>query len=108
VPVDVVLQRAMHALNSTKNPEGLMPCLLVFGAFPRILHANPTHPVSTRRRFTLMRTARDEYATIVAKLLVAAGLNHQPPASADEMFETGDSVYVHREKFKLWYGPHLS
>jgi hypothetical protein len=99
MPVDIVLQCAVHALTSTMGREGLVPCLLVFGAFPRIPHVNPAHPVSTRRRFTLMRTAREEYATIVVKLRVAAGLNHQPPASADEVFETGDSVYVHREKF---------
>jgi hypothetical protein len=107
MPVDVVLQCAVHALNSTMGPEGLVPCLLVFGALPRIPHVNPTHPVSTRRRFTLMRTAREEYTRIVAKSRVAAGLNHQPPASADEVYEPGDSLYEHREKLKSWSGPHL-
>jgi hypothetical protein len=107
MPVDVVLPCAVHALNSSMGPEGLVLCLLVFGAFPSIPLVNPTHHLSTRRRFTLMRTAREEYTIIVAKLRVAAGLNHQPPASGDEVYEPGDSVYVHREKLKSWSGPHL-
>jgi hypothetical protein len=35
--IDAILQMAVKAINNTAGPNGLMPTLLVFRAYPRIL-----------------------------------------------------------------------
>jgi hypothetical protein len=54
-----------------------------------------------------MKLARAEYETVVARLRVQTGLTHAPPPAADEVYEAGDSFYVHHEKSRAWTGPHL-
>jgi hypothetical protein len=40
---------AVKAVNNTAGPNGLIPTLLVFGAFPRISHDSPFSPLITKR-----------------------------------------------------------
>ena len=37
LPKEERLQMAIKAVNNTAGPDGIMPMLLVFGAFPRML-----------------------------------------------------------------------
>jgi hypothetical protein len=55
----------------------------------------------------MMRAARDEYGSIVAKLRVQHGLKTLPPEASDYSFSPGDSVYVYKEKHRHWTGPHV-
>jgi hypothetical protein len=40
---------AVKAVNNTAGFNGLIPTLLVFGAFPRIFHNSPLSPSITKR-----------------------------------------------------------
>jgi hypothetical protein len=50
---DDVLQMAIKALNDTAGPNGLVPTLLVFGAYPRINSDSPPSPDVTPHVQTL-------------------------------------------------------
>ncbi|OXV11340.1 hypothetical protein Egran_00899 [Elaphomyces granulatus] len=46
---DMVLQMAIKAVNDTAGPDGLIPTLLVFGAYPRMVELDPPAPTITQR-----------------------------------------------------------
>ncbi|XP_044722189.1 polyprotein [Hirsutella rhossiliensis] len=46
---DALLQMAVKAVNDTAGPDGLVPTLLVFGAYPRINHDSPPSPPMIKR-----------------------------------------------------------
>ncbi|EED11916.1 conserved hypothetical protein [Talaromyces stipitatus ATCC 10500] len=47
LPKDAALQMAVKTVNDTASPDGLVPTLLVFGAYPRIVEYNPPAPTIT-------------------------------------------------------------
>jgi hypothetical protein len=107
VPISSCLAAAIFALNSTSGPEGLIPALLVFGMIPKLPSPSIVPLLNQNRRFKMLRAARDEYAAIVAKLRVQYGLNTRPPDAANHVYNSGDSVYVYRERERHWTGPHV-
>ena len=46
---DAVLQMAVKAVNDTAGPDGLVPTLLVFGAYPRMTTDSPPSPSTLKR-----------------------------------------------------------
>jgi hypothetical protein len=106
VPIDVCLQAAVYAINSTASPEGLVPSLLVFGILPK-LPSIPGQCFPNRERMRINEVARKEYEVIVAKQRIHLGLNKKPPPASDHVYAVGDSVYVFRERLKSWTGPHV-
>ena len=100
------LTLACYAINTTLGPDGIVPCLLLYGALPRLPGVAATAAANNRARYRAMATARAEYEQIVARRRIAEGINHRPSPSANEIFETGDNVYVFREKAKRWTGPY--
>jgi hypothetical protein len=44
-----ILQMAVKAVNDTAGPDGLVPILLVFEAYPRISHNSSSSPIITKR-----------------------------------------------------------
>jgi hypothetical protein len=107
VPRDICLSAAVHAINSTAGPEGLVPALLVFGMIPKLPAPHMTPLLNQRRRFKMMNAAREEYRNVVSKLRVQHGIRTRPPAASKQVYVPGDSVYVYREKEKHWTGPHV-
>lgn len=45
---EAILQMAMKAVNNTAGPDGLVPTLLVFGAYPRMTTESPPSPSTTK------------------------------------------------------------
>jgi hypothetical protein len=41
---EAILQMAVKAVNDTAGPDGLVPTLLVFGAYPRMTAESPPSP----------------------------------------------------------------
>lgn len=107
VAQDVLLQCSIYAINATAGPNGLVPCLLVFGMFPRLPGVLSTGAIQNDLRFSIMQAARKEYAGYIAKQRVATGLATYVPPAADYDYEAGDSVYLWRESERVWTGPHL-
>jgi hypothetical protein len=105
VPPDIRLAISVHAMNTTQGPEGLVPITLVFGNTSVIPHVDQV-PVAQAARLRAMHTAKAEYEQLLAERRVETALRKNPPAAADCVFDRGSWVYVHREGFKSWTGPH--
>ena len=54
---------AVKAMNDSAGPEGLIPTLLVFGAFPRMVGTDPP-TLSIQQRAIAIRKAMAEVAKI--------------------------------------------
>jgi hypothetical protein len=102
----VLLQCAIFAMNTTLGPDGLVPCVLFFGSFPRLPAVFQEQSLSNRKRFLLMATAKEEYMKQISKFGVNVGLRHNVPAASAIKYCIGDSVYTYREKPRAWTGPH--
>lgn len=100
------LSCAVHAINTSMGPEGIIPCLLVFGSFPRLLSPYNEPFRKNSSRFKMMATAREEYASIVLKQRIQLGIRKIPPPAANFAYSPGDLCYVFREKEHHWSGPH--
>ena len=100
------LSIAVHSLNNTASPEGLIPSLLVFGSVLKIPLGNIPHLASNqRKRFTDMESARKQMERIVAiqRLKMAGKLRTKQMDVFSIM--PGSDVLVYREKKKIWDGP---
>jgi hypothetical protein len=45
----IMLQMAVKAINDSARPDGIVPTLLVFGAYPRLTEMDPPSPSVTKR-----------------------------------------------------------
>jgi hypothetical protein len=106
IPDSVGLSMAVHALNITAGPKGLVPILLVFGKLPRLPHVDSV-PLNQADRFKAMHVARAEYEQILAQRRIGMALANRPPPSSNYVFEPGQWVNVFRESSRLFAGPHL-
>lgn len=104
------LQMAVKAVNDTAGPDGLVPTLLVFGAYPRMGEFDPPAP-SVTQRATAIRKAMDEVAKVRAKIQVNDALNHRngPSTEAIHSLPVNSDVLVWREgntgHSGKWTGP---
>ena len=73
---DSMLQLAVKAVNDTAGPDGLVPTLLVFGAYPRMTESDPPPP-SVTQRAAAIRRAMDEITKIRAMRQVNDALNQR-------------------------------
>jgi hypothetical protein len=55
----MMLQMAIKAINNTAGYDGIVPTLLIFGAFPRMTHIDPPAP-SIAQRVTAIKEAMAE------------------------------------------------
>jgi hypothetical protein len=56
---EMALQMTFKAINDTAGPEGLVPTLLVFGAYPRMIELDAPSP-SVSQRIAAIRKAMSE------------------------------------------------
>jgi hypothetical protein len=67
---------AVKAVNDTTGPNGLVPTLLVYGAYPWMSNLDPPAP-SVTDRATIIRKAKAEIAKLRAKQAVNSALHHR-------------------------------
>jgi hypothetical protein len=67
---------AVKAINDTASPNGLVPTLLVYGAYPRISNLGPPTPSITERAATI-RKAIAEIVKLRAKQIVNNALYYR-------------------------------
>ena len=67
---------AVKAINNTTSPDGLVPTLLVYGAYLRISKLDPPAP-SVTDRVTIIRKAIAEIVKLRAKQTVNNALYHR-------------------------------
>ncbi|KAM3500793.1 hypothetical protein MY11210_009462 [Beauveria gryllotalpidicola] len=103
---DQKFQAAVKAVNDTAAPDGLVPTLLVFGAYPRLTDASPPS-ASVTRRAEAVQKAIDEVRKLLTKQQVkdALGMRNGPITSYINVLPLQLEVCVFREKGG-WQGPY--
>ena len=103
---ELTLQMAVKAVNDFAGPDGLVPTLLVFGAYPRMTDDSPPSP-SVVQRAEAIRKATKEVRRIYATRQVndALGMRNGPNTSTTLNLLLQSKVCVWREK-KGWRGPY--
>jgi len=102
---------AFKALNDTAGPDGLVPTLLVFGAYPRIVESDALSPTVTQRTVAL-RKAMDEVRKLRAnrQVLDALNMRNGPKVTAIHDLPLNSPVLVWREgntgQSGHWSGPY--
>lgn len=103
----LALQMAVKAVNDSAGPDGIVPTLLVFGAYPRMsIEDNPTPGIM--RRAETIRTAMREVRRLHAERSVTDALaaRNGPDITATLSLPINSKVRVWREK-KGWMGPYV-
>ena len=107
---DMALQMAVKAVNDTAGPNGLVPTLLVFGAYPWIHELDPPAPTVSQRAMAI-RKAMEEVRRIRAERQVTDALNQRngPSVSILHDLPLNSDVLVWREgnagRSGRWTGP---
>lgn len=108
---DMALQMSLKAINDTAGPNGLVPTLLVYGAYPRMVEADQPSP-SIATRSAAIKKAMAEVKKAHAELQIRNALNQRngPTATAIHDLPIGSDVLVFREGVGtasgFWSGPH--
>jgi hypothetical protein len=90
---------AVKAVNDTAGPDGLVPTLLVFGAYPRAITLDHPAPTITQQA-TEVRKAMAEVAKIRAERQGNNALNQKMKKSLSNEaihFKKGNHVEIHAE-----------
>jgi hypothetical protein len=74
VSKEIALQMTVKAINDTAGSDGLVPTLLVFGAYPRMHAMDPPTPSITQRAIAIEK-AMTEIRKFRAERQVADALN---------------------------------
>ncbi|KAI1798510.1 putative transposase [Daldinia bambusicola] len=101
-----VLQMAVKAVNDTAGPDGLVPTLLVFGAYPKLAETSPSaHSVAERA--AAIKRAMEEVRKLKMKRQVdeALGMRNGPNTLSTLELPLQSKVRVFREN-KGWKGPY--
>jgi len=100
------LQMACKAINDSTGPKGLVPTLLVFGAYFRVSEVEST-PITISQRSTAIRKAMAEISKIRTETSVQLAINMQNGLNTDSLYDLlfNSKVLVYREKNK-WTGPY--
>ncbi|KAF7567022.1 DUF1421 multi-domain protein [Pyrenophora tritici-repentis] len=103
---DAILQMAVKAVNDTAGPDGLVPTLLVFGAYPRMTAESPPSPSMVKRSEAIQKATK-ALRKLTAERQVADALNtRNGPATADMLaLPLQSEVLVWRES-DGWNGPY--
>ena len=97
---------AVKAVNDTAGPDGLVPTLLVYGAYLRMSNLDPPAP-SVTDRAAVIRKAMAEIVKLRAKQTVNSALHHRngPDTTPIHDLPLNSEVLVWRESGN-WTGPY--
>jgi hypothetical protein len=107
---DMGLQMAFKAINDTAGPDGLVPTLLVFGTYPRMVQSDAPSP-TTMQRAAAIKKAMAEIQKLRAERQIADALNTRngPSTSAIHDLPPNSPVLIYREgntgQSGHWDGP---
>ena len=95
---ELALQMAVKAANNTARPDGLVPTLLIFGAYPQISELDPPAPSITQRAAAIKK-AIEEIARIRAKKQINNALNQRngPSITTIHNLPLNSDVLIWRE-----------
>ena len=101
------LQMAVKAISDTAGYDGIVPTLLVFGAFPRMTHIDPPAP-SIAQRATAIKKAMSKVTKLRMQRQVTDALRTRNGPSTDDIhtISLGSDILVWRVHEKSWNGPY--
>jgi hypothetical protein len=108
---DMALQMAFKAINDSAGPDGLVPTLLVYGAYPRLSETDVPSPLVIQRALALKK-ATAEIQRIRARRQVADALNSRngPNTVNIHNLQLNSDMLVWREgntgQPGAWKGPY--
>ncbi|KAE8549770.1 hypothetical protein EYB25_008294 [Talaromyces marneffei] len=111
ISTEAALQIAVKAVNDTAGPDGLVPTLLVFGAYPRMTEYDPPAPTITQRA-AAVKKAMTEIRRIRAQRQITDAVNTRngPSSTAVHRLPLNSDVLVWREGNTgyagKWTGPY--
>lgn len=102
----VMLQMAVKAVNDTAGPDGLVPTLLVFGAYPQMVDLDPPAATITQCA-TAIKLAMKEVCCLHATRQVrdALWMRNVPRTQGLQGLPLNSNVLVWREN-RGWTGPY--
>lgn len=108
---EMALQMAVKAINDTAGPDGLVPTLLLFGAYPRMTEYDPPAPTIAQRA-AAVKKAMSEVRKLRAQRQVAEAINTRngPSSTIIHRLPLNSDVLVWREGKTgypgEWTGPY--
>ncbi|KAL3713545.1 hypothetical protein TMatcc_002248 [Talaromyces marneffei ATCC 18224] len=111
ISAEAALQMAVKAVNDTAGPDGLVPTLLVFGAYPRMTEYDPPAPTITQRA-AAVKKAMTEIRRLRAQRQVTDAVNTRngPSSTAVHRLPLNSDILVWREGNTgyagKWTGPY--
>lgn len=108
---DMALQMAFKAISDTAGPDGLVPTLLVFGAYPRMVESDAPSRTITQRAIAIKK-AMAEVQKLRAERQIADALNMRNGPNTDAIHDLppNSPVLVWREgntgQSGHWDGPY--
>lgn len=110
---NLALQMAFKAINNTAGPDGIVPTLLVFGAYLRLVKQDALSPTISQR-IRALHKATEEVQKLRAKRQINDAINQQngPSTTAIKDLPLNSQVFVWRKvpganKTGKWTGPYL-
>jgi hypothetical protein len=103
---EIMLQMAVKAINNSAGPDGIVPTLLIFGAYPRLTKIDPPSPSVTKRAEAIC-AATKEVRRLYAERQVkdALAIRNGPNTKNTLDLPLQLNVRVWRKK-KGWTGPY--
>ena len=103
----IILQMAVKAVNDTAGPNGLVPTLLVFGAYPRLSDLDPPSPTITQRTVAIKKAMREvDKLAATRRITDALRQRNGPRIEHIHDLNIGSDVLVWRVHEKAWTGPY--
>jgi hypothetical protein len=102
----MALQMAFKAINDTMGPKGVIPTLLVYGAYPRITENDPPSP-TVLQRAAAVKKATAEIRKLRAEKQVQDALNTRNGPNTTDVHDLplDSDIMVWREPGQ-WEGPY--
>ena len=102
---EIVLQIAVKAVNNLAGPDGIVPTLLVFGAYPRMAEDSIPSPSGTQRAEAIRKATREVRRLHAGRQVKdALAMRNGPDTRAILNLPIQSDVRVWREK-DGWTGP---
>jgi hypothetical protein len=103
---DIILQIIVKAINDSAGPDGIIPTLLVFSAYPRIVKESPPSPSLTKRAQAIHKAIKEVRRVYAGRQVSdALAMRNGPSICKIHDLPLQSDMLVYREK-DGWNGPY--
>jgi hypothetical protein len=107
IPKVLILQMAVKAVNDTAGYDGLVPTLLVFGAYPQMSELSPPAPTISQWAIVIKKAMKEVNKLRATEQISTVLWNQNGPRTDDVVgLPLGSEVLVWQIHKKRWTGPY--